>query len=74
MNDGFRIEDEVAVYLSNVSKLAPKTYEAYRCSLELFRQCCKKIYVHQITKQDLQAFDTALIGERNEDRTRHNRV
>jgi site-specific recombinase XerD len=75
VKDGFRIDDEIAVYLSNVSKLSPKTYKAYRRSLELFRQSCKKIYVHQITKQDLQAFDTALIEEEgNEDRTRHNRV
>jgi Phage integrase, N-terminal SAM-like domain len=72
--DGLRVDDEVAVYLSNVSKLSPKTYKAYTRSLELFRQSCKKIYVHQITKQDLQAFDTALIEEGNEDRTRHNRV
>jgi len=74
VKDGFRIDDEIAVYLSNVSKLAPKTYKAYTRTLELFRQSCKKIYVHQITKQDLQAFDTALIEEGNEDRTRHNRV
>jgi hypothetical protein len=62
------------VYLSNVSKLAPKTYKAYKRSLELSRQSCKKIYAHQITKQDLQAFDTALIDEGNEGRTRHNQV
>jgi hypothetical protein len=74
VKDGFRIDDEIVVYLSNVSKLAPKTYKAYTRSLELFRQSCKKIYVHQIAKQDLQAFDTALIEEGNEDRTRHNRV
>lgn len=71
---GFRIDDEIAVYLSNISKLSPKTYKAYRRSLALFRQSCKKIYVHQITKQDLQAFDTALIEKGDEDRTRHNRV
>jgi len=74
VKDGFRIDDEIAVYLSNVSKLSPKTYKAYRRSLALFRQSCKKIYVHQITKQDLQAFDTALIEKGDEDRTRHNRV
>jgi DNA-binding transcriptional MerR regulator len=49
VKDGFRIDNEVAVYLSNVSKLSPKSYEAYTRSLELFRQSCKKIYVHQIT-------------------------
>ncbi|HET8925573.1 MAG TPA: site-specific integrase [Candidatus Acidoferrum sp.] len=74
VKDGFRIDEEIAVYLSNVSKLAPKTYKVYTRSLELFRQSCKKIYVHQITKQDLQAFDTALIEKGDEDRTRHNRV
>lgn len=74
VKDGFRIDDEIAVYLSNVSKLSPKTYKAYRRSLALFRQSCKKIYVHQITKQDMQAFDTALIEKGDEDRTRHNRV
>ena len=72
--DGYRIDDEVAVYLLNVAKLSPKTYKAYKRSLELFRQSCQKIYVHQITKQDLQAFDTSLIEDGNEDRTRHNRV
>ena len=71
---GYRIDDEVAVYLSNVAKLSPKTHKAYKRSLELFRQSCQKTYVHQITKQDLQAFDTFLIEDRNEDRTRHNRV
>jgi len=71
---GYRIDDEVAVYLSNVAKLSPKTHKAYKRSLELFRQSCQKTYVHQITKQDLQALDTFLIEDRNEDRTRHNRV
>jgi site-specific recombinase XerD len=72
--DGYRIDDEIAVYLSNVAKLSPKTYKAYKRSLKLFRQSCKKIYVHQITKQDLQAFDTYLMEDGNEDRTRHNRL
>jgi integrase/recombinase XerD len=72
--DGYRIDDEIAVYLSNAAKLSPKTYKAYKLSLELFRQTCKKTYVHQITKQDLQAFDSDLLDDDNEDRTRHNRV
>ena len=72
--DGYRIDDEVAVYLLNIAKLSPKTYKAYKRSLELFQQSCQKIYIHQITKQDLQAFDTSLIEDGNEDRTRHNRV
>lgn len=70
----YRIDDEIAVYLSNAAKLSSKTYKAYKRSLGLFRQSCKKIYVHQITKQDLQAFDTDLLNDDNEDRTRHNRV
>jgi len=72
--DGYRIDGEIAVYLSNAAKLSPKTYKAYKLSLGLFRQSCKKIYVHQITKQDLQAFDSYLLDDGNEDRTRHNRV
>ena len=36
-------------------------------------QSCQKTCVPQITKQDLQAFDTFLIEDGNEDRTRHNR-
>jgi integrase len=72
--DGFRLDDEIAVYLSNIAKLAPKTYKAYKLSLELFQECCKRTYVHQITKQDLQAFDTFLLEQDNDDRTRHNRV
>jgi integrase/recombinase XerD len=71
--DGYHVDDEVALYLSNVAKLSPN-YKAYKRSLEQFRQSCKKIYVHQITKQDLQAFDASLIGDGNEDRTRHDRV
>lgn len=74
VNDEHRIDDEIAAYLSNAAKLAPKTYRAYKCSLELFRQSCKKIYAHQIGKQDLQKFDTDLLNQGNEDRTRHNRV
>jgi site-specific recombinase XerD len=74
VKDGYRIDDEIAVYLSNAAKLSSKTYKAYKHSLELFRQSCKKIYVHQITKQDLQAFDSDLLDDGNEDRTRHNRV
>jgi len=74
VSNGYRLDDEIAIYLSNVAKLAPKTYQAYKRSLELFRQSCKKIYMHQIGKQDLQAFDSFLIEEGNEDRTRHNRV
>jgi hypothetical protein len=72
--DGYRIDDEIVVYLSNVAKLSQKIYKAYKRSLEVFRQSCQKTYVHQITKQDLQGFDTSLIKDRNEDRTRHNRV
>jgi integrase len=72
--DGFRIDDEIGVYLCNAAKLAPKTYEAYTLTLNLFQQCCKKTYVHQITKQDLQAFDSFLIEQGNEDRTRANRI
>jgi hypothetical protein len=37
-------------------------------SLELFRQSCKKIYVHQITKQDLQKFGTDLMEHGDSDR------
>jgi integrase/recombinase XerD len=40
----------------------------------LFPQSCKKIFVHQITKQDLQAFDSFLMQRGDEDRTRANRV
>lgn len=71
-NPACRVDDEVRVYLSNVAKLAPKTYNAYKRSLELFQESCKKIYVHQISKQDLQKFDTDLMEQGNEDRTRHN--
>jgi len=71
---GYRLDDEVREYLTNAAKLAPKTYRAYKKSLELFEQSCKKTYVHQIGKQDLQAFDTFLLQRGNDDRTRSNRV
>ena len=71
----FRLDDEIKTYLSNVEKLAPKTYKAYRLTMaDLFPQSCKRIYVHQVTKQDLQAFDTFLFKRGDEDRTRANRV
>jgi hypothetical protein len=41
---------------------------------DLFPKSCKKIYVHQITKQDLQAFDSFLLKRGDSDRTRANRV
>jgi hypothetical protein len=74
-SDRFRIDEEIKTYLSNCEKLAPRTYKAYRLTLaDLFPQSCKKIYVHQITKQDLQAFDSFLLKRGDEDRTRANRV
>ena len=49
---------------------------AYRLTLaDLFpKSCKKKNYVHQITKQDLQAFDSFLLKRGDSDRTRANRV
>ena len=61
--------------LTNCEKLAPRSHKAYRLTLaDLFPLSCKKIFVHQITKQDLQAFDTFLLQRGDEDRTRANRV
>jgi integrase len=70
----FKVSDEVKVYLANVEKLAPKTLAAYRLTLSLFQESCAKIFVHQITKQDLQAFDSFLLKRGDEDRTRANRI
>jgi integrase/recombinase XerD len=71
----FRLAEEVKTYLTNCEKLAPRSHKAYRLTLvDLFPQSCKKIYVHQITKQDLQAFDSFLLKRGDEDRTRANRV
>jgi hypothetical protein len=71
---GYRLADEVREYLINAAKLADKTYKAYKKSLELFQESCTKNYMHQIGKQDLQAFDTFLLQRGNDDRTRSNRV
>ncbi|HXX02047.1 MAG TPA: site-specific integrase [Candidatus Acidoferrales bacterium] len=71
---GYRVTDEVREYLINAAKLAAKTYKAYAKSLELFQESCKKTYMHQIGKQDLQALDTFLVQRGNDDRTRSNRV
>ena len=49
------MDDEIKTYLSNVAKLAPKTHAAYKLTLDLFQQSCSRIFVHQVTKQDLQA-------------------
>jgi integrase len=69
-----RLDDEVKTYLSNVAKLAPKTHAAYKLTLDVFQQSCSKIFVHQVTKQDLQAFDSFLLKQGHEDRTRANRI
>jgi hypothetical protein len=53
--DSYRMDAEVKTYLSNVEKLAPKTHAAYKLTLALFLQSCSRIFVHQVTKQDLQA-------------------
>src|SRR3984957_688726 len=70
----FRIADEVKTYLANCEKLAPRSHQNYRMTLDLFSQSCTKTYVHQITKQDLHAFDSFLLKRGSEDRTRANRV
>lgn len=72
--ESFRLDDEIKTYLSNVEKLSHKTHAAYRLTLDLFRQSCRKIFSHQVTKQDLQAFDSFLLKRGDEDRTRHNRI
>jgi integrase/recombinase XerD len=69
-----RLDDEVKAYLSNVAKLASKTHAAYKLTLDLFQQSCSKIFVHQVSKQDLQAFDSFLLQRGHEDRTRANRI
>jgi integrase/recombinase XerD len=70
-----RLDEETKTYLTNCEKLAPRSHKAYRLTLlDLFPQSCKKIFVHQITKQDLQAFDSFLLKRGDEDRTRANRV
>ena len=68
------MDDEIKTYLSNVEKLAPKTHAAYKLTLDLFQQSCSRIFVHQVTKQDLQAFDSFLLKRGDEDRTRNNRI
>jgi hypothetical protein len=72
--ESYRLDDEVKTYLSNVEKLAPRTHLNYKLTLDLFQQSCKKLFVHQVTKQDLQAFDSSLLKRGDEDRTRANRV
>ena len=69
-----RLDDEVETYLSNVAKLAPKTHAAYKLTLDLFQQSCSKVFVHQVSKQDLQVFDSVLLKQGHEDRTRANRI
>jgi hypothetical protein len=71
----FRVDEEIKTYLTNCEKLASRSHKAYRLTLaDLFPQSSKKIFVHQITKQDLQAFDSFLLQRGDEDRTRANRV
>jgi hypothetical protein len=72
--DSFRMDDEIKTYLSNVAKLALKTHAAYKLTLDLFQQSCSRIFVHQVTKLDLQVFDSFLLKRGDEDRTRNNRI
>ena|SRR5208282_3182744 len=72
--DSYRMDDEIKTYLSNVAKLAPKTHAAYKLTLDLFQQSCSRIFVHQVTKLDLQVFDSFLLKRGDEDRTRNNRI
>ena len=44
VKSGYRLDTEVLEYLTNVAKLAPKTYKAYKRTLELFQQSCHKPY------------------------------
>ena len=69
-----RLDDEVKTYLQNVAKLAEKTHAAYKLTLDLFQQSCSRVFVHQVSKQDLQAFDSFLLKQGHEDRTRANRI
>lgn len=70
----YKLAEEITNYLHNCEKLRPKTYRAYKLSLELFQQSSNKTFIDQIRKQDLQAFDTFLLNDGNDDRTRSNRV
>lgn len=66
----YALADEIKTYLGNVEKLAPRTHMNYKLTLGQFRESCGKLFVHQITKQDLQAFDSFLLKRGDEDRTR----
>ncbi|MFZ3262460.1 MAG: phage integrase SAM-like domain-containing protein [Terriglobales bacterium] len=70
----YGLADEIKTYLGNVEKLAPRTYTNYKLTLSQFQESCGKIFVHQITKQDLQAFDSFLLKRGDEDRTRANKI
>jgi hypothetical protein len=72
--NGLTVDEEVNTYLANVSKLAPKTHAAYKLTLYLFQKSCLKKFVHEVSKQDLQAFDSFLMKRGDEDRTRANRI
>lgn len=72
---GYKMVDEVKTYLDNVAKLSKKTYKAYKLTLDYFQQCSPKVvFVHDITKQHLQKFDSFLMDKGYTDRYRHNHV
>src|SRR5579863_1757860 len=52
----------------------PRRTSAYKLTLDLFQQSCSKVFVHQVSKQDLQVFDSVLLKQGHEDRTRANRI
>lgn len=70
-----RLQAAVDEYLSDISKYkAPRTYEAYRYSLDAFLRSCRKEDPAQVNHRDILDFIDAMTAEGASDRTKFNRV
>lgn len=70
-----RVEDAVRKYLTKVEAMRSEaTYSGYNYALAEFRKVCKKEFLADISRRDLEDFVVAMKGERLSDRTISNRV
>jgi integrase/recombinase XerD len=70
-----KLRAAVDEYLGDVSKYkAPRTYEAYRCSLDAFLKSCRKDDPAEVNRRDILDFVDTMTAQDISDRTKFNRV
>jgi hypothetical protein len=58
-SERIRVRDAVDAHLKEIEppQREPKTYTAYKHCLELFAQTCRKTYLQEVTRDDLQLYE-----------------